>query len=44
MCIRDRVDTHGVSYPLALLAAVSVAAFSNFILNKRLTFGEGVWD
>ena len=38
------VDTHGVSYPLALLAAVSVAAFSNFILNKRLTFGEGVWD
>lgn len=37
------VDTHGVSYPLALFAAISVAAFSNFILNKKLTFGEKVW-
>ncbi len=38
------VDTHSVSYPLALLAAIAAAAFSNFVLNKKLTFREGLWD
>ena len=38
------VDTHGVAYPLALFAAITVAAFSNFILNKKLTFREDIWD
>lgn len=38
------VDTHGVSYPLALFTAITMAAFSNFILNKKLTFREKVWD
>ena len=38
------VDTHGVSYPLALFTAIAVAALSNFILNKKLTFREKVWD
>ena len=38
------VDMHGVSYPLALFAAITMAAFSNFILNKKLTFRENVWD
>lgn len=38
------VDTHGVSYPLALFAAIAAAAFGNFILNKKLTFREGIWD
>lgn len=37
------VDTHSVSYPLALISAVATAAFSNFVLNKRLTFGERIW-
>ena len=37
------VDTHGVSYPLALLVAIGASAFGNFILNKKLTFREEVW-
>ena len=38
------VDTHGVSYPLALFSAIAVAAFSNFLLNKKLTFKEKLWE
>ena len=38
------VDTHGVSYPLSLFAAIAMAAFSNFLLNKKLTFRENIWD
>lgn len=38
------VDTHGVSYPLSLFTAIALAAFSNFILNKKLTFRENIWD
>ena len=37
------VDSYGMEYPLALVLAISVAAFSNFILNKRLTFKEKLW-
>lgn len=37
------VDTYGVSYPLALFIAIAMAASSNFILNKKLTFGEKIW-
>lgn len=37
------VDTHGISYPLALAAAIATAAFGNFMLNKRLTFKERLW-
>ena len=38
------VDTHDVSYPLALILAIVIAAFSNFILNKKLTFKEKLWN
>lgn len=38
------VDTHEMSYPLALFAAIAVAASSNFILNKKLTFRENIWS
>ena len=38
------VDSHNVAYPLALISAICVAAFSNFILNKKLTFKEKLWD
>ena len=38
------VDTHGMSYPLALFTAIAMAAFSNFLLNKKLTFRENLWD
>ena len=38
------VDTHDVAYPVALILAISTAAFSNFILNKKLTFKEQLWS
>ncbi|MDA7940727.1 MAG: glycosyltransferase family 2 protein [Nitrosopumilus sp.] len=38
------VGHHGMSYHEALVLAVSAAAFGNFALNKRLTFGERLWD
>ncbi len=38
------VDSHDIAYPLALISAIGVAAFSNFILNKKLTFNEKLWN
>ncbi|GBH33756.1 dolichol monophosphate mannose synthase [Nitrosopumilus zosterae] len=38
------VDEGGISYPISLVLAVAVAAFSNFILNKKWTFKEKVWS
>jgi len=38
------VDSYNVVYPLALISAIGVAAFSNFILNKKLTFKEKLWN
>jgi dolichol-phosphate mannosyltransferase len=38
------VDESGISYPISLVLAVGVAAFSNFILNKKWTFKEKVWS
>ncbi len=38
------VDSYDVVYPLALISAIGVAAFSNFILNKKLTFKEKLWN
>ena len=38
------VDSYDISYPLALVSAIGTAAFSNFILNKKLTFKEKLWD
>jgi len=34
------VDSNDVSYPLALIVAVMIAAFGNFVLNKKFTFKE----
>ena len=34
------VDGAEISYPLALILAVSTAAFGNFVLNKKFTFKE----
>ena len=34
------VDSNEISYPLALILAVTTAAFGNFILNKKFTFKE----
>jgi dolichol-phosphate mannosyltransferase len=38
------VDSYDVIYPLALILAITTAAFSNFILNKKLTFKEKLWS
>ena len=38
------VDSYNIGYPLALILAIGTAAFSNFILNKKLTFKEKVWS
>jgi len=37
------VESHEVAQPLALILAITTAAFSNFILNKKLTFKEKLW-
>jgi dolichol-phosphate mannosyltransferase len=33
----------GMSYNLSLISAVAAASISNFVLNKKWTFGEKVW-
>lgn len=38
------VDQLTLSYPIALVLAVGTAAFSNFILNKKWTFKEKLWE
>ena len=38
------VDSYDTAYPLALISAIGIAAFSNFILNKKLTFKEKLWN
>ena len=38
------VDSYDIAYPLALISAIGIAAFSNFILNKKLTFKEKLWN
>jgi len=37
------VEWHQMTYPLALFLAVAIAAFGNFVLNKKWTFKEKVW-
>lgn len=34
----------GLSYNLSLISAVAAASISNFMLNKKWTFGEKVWE
>jgi len=38
------VDSYDIAYPLALISAISTAALSNFMLNKKLTFKEKLWN
>ncbi len=38
------VDELSVLYPVSLILAVGIAAFSNFVLNKKWTFKEKVWS
>jgi dolichol-phosphate mannosyltransferase len=38
------VESLGIQYTLALILAVLVASISNFLLNKKITFGEKIWE
>ncbi|AJW69704.1 glycosyltransferase [Nitrosopumilus adriaticus] len=38
------VDIQNISYPISLIGAVGFAAFGNFILNKKWTFKEKLWN
>jgi dolichol-phosphate mannosyltransferase len=42
--VYNLVDQWNIPYPLSLVLAVGVAAFGNFLLNKRWTFREKVWS
>ena len=42
--VYNLVDQWNISYPISLVLAVGVAAFGNFLLNKRWTFKEKVWS
>lgn len=37
------VEIYHIAYPVSLVLAVLVAASSNFVLNKKWTFGEKLW-
>jgi dolichol-phosphate mannosyltransferase len=37
------VESYGIQYAISLIMAVAVASISNFILNKKWTFGEKIW-
>lgn len=38
------VDIHDISYPISLVGAVGLAAFGNFVFNKKWTFKEKLWN
>jgi len=38
------VEASQIAYPIALILAVLTAAFGNFILNKKWTFKEKLWN
>jgi len=38
------VESYHIDQPIALILAIGIAAFGNFILNKKLTFKEKLWN
>jgi dolichol-phosphate mannosyltransferase len=38
------VEYSHIQYGVALIMAVAVASLSNFLLNKKITFGEKIWE
>ena len=38
------VEYSHMQYAISLLIAVSIASLSNFLLNKKITFGEKIWE
>ena len=37
------VSYYHIQYPISLITAVSIASIGNFLLNKKITFGEKIW-
>ena len=38
------VEYSHIQYAVSLIIAVSIASLSNFLLNKKITFGEKIWE
>jgi dolichol-phosphate mannosyltransferase len=38
------VEYANIQYAVSLIMAVSIASLSNFLLNKKITFGEKIWE
>ncbi|HSD05151.1 MAG TPA: GtrA family protein, partial [Nitrosopumilaceae archaeon] len=38
------IESHHMSYAIALLLAVGIASIGNFVLNKKWTFKERIWS
>jgi dolichol-phosphate mannosyltransferase len=38
------VEYSHIQYAVSLIAAVAIASLSNFLLNKKITFGEKIWE
>jgi dolichol-phosphate mannosyltransferase len=38
------VEYYHIQYAVSLIMAVIVASLSNFLLNKKITFGEKIWE
>jgi len=38
------VDYYHIQYPVSLITAVCIASIGNFLLNKKITFGEKIWE
>ena len=38
------VEYSHIEYAISLLLAVCIASLSNFLLNKKITFGEKIWE
>jgi dolichol-phosphate mannosyltransferase len=38
------MEEYHIPYIVSLILAVFVASFSNFLLNKKITFGEKIWE
>ena len=38
------VEYSHITYAISLIMAVCIASLSNFLLNKRITFGERIWE
>jgi len=38
------VEYADIQYAVSLIMAIGIASLSNFLLNKKITFGEKIWE